>query len=416
MSYEAFDKLRYGAIDEIKALVKAFILEKISLTAFKEGSETLCRKYPYWGFKGFSGQMQLNQYVNNISDDKKEKILRESLICPNTLEEAESKITNLAEYLRRQKAVVSNPKSIPRTMQAFLLTYFWEIQRPQVWPIFYSSTTKVLGNLGVDLESPEYAGDKYHFFADGIFSIRTFYEQEKNQKFDDPIWYVEHVLWAQFVQKVPEVVDKTKTAVSRSKKSMSEDGGESWLPPVLIDIPQLALNRETSWSSSKNVRPEKAFETKLRFAFTVLGYEVEELGQGTGREPDGVALSLDVPGGDYALIYDAKARENGYSIGTDDRAIIEYIQHKEQELRRKRVGKLSFVIVSSSFSNSAATIDAVNNIYKATRVPVILLEAADLLYILEKRLKNTDIDHARLEHLFLNSGLLTREKIIEALG
>ena len=33
----------------------------------------MSRTHPYWGFKGFSGQMQLNQYVNNIEDGAQEK-------------------------------------------------------------------------------------------------------------------------------------------------------------------------------------------------------------------------------------------------------------------------------------------------------------------------------------------------------
>lgn len=419
----AFDDLRKEAIPDIKALVESFIAKRISLAEFKEQSDLYSRKYPYWGFKGFSGQMQLNQYLNNIKDNTKEDILRSALICPDTIGEAEDKITTLAEYLRKQKATAENYQSIPRVSQAFLLSYFWEMQRPQKWPVFYSSTKKVLSGLGVDLDNQEYAGDTYHFFADSIFSIQNFYEQEKLQKFDNPLWFVEHVLWAQFVQKPTKESTEVKgknSVVAKNNvqetKPWSEEG--KWIPPIISDIAELALNQETPWSISKGWKPEKAFETKLRYVFTLLGFEVEELGQGTGRQPDGVAISKGVlNGGDYAVIYDAKARENGYGVGTDDRAITEYIQRKQESLQReKRVRKLSFLIVSSSFATSDSTKEALKNISRATRIPVIQIEAANLLYIVEEKLKNTDIDHTRLEDLFLESGLLTREKIIEVIG
>src|SRR3989344_667324 len=102
-------------------------------------------------------------------------------------------------------------------------------------------------------------------------------------------------------------------------------------------------------------------------------------------------------------------------MGTDDRSIIEYIKKKQDELKRQRIIKLSFVIVSSGFANSEAMNGALLNIFRETRVPVILIQARDLLYIIETKLKHADIDLARLENLFLERGQLTREKIVEVL-
>jgi hypothetical protein len=66
----------------------------------------------------------------------------------------------------------------------------------------------------------------------------------------------------------------------------------------------------------------KAFEKSIHAAFTTLGYDTKLLGQGMGRVPDGLAVE---PDSSYAILWDGKVHENGYSMGTDDRAIREYV-------------------------------------------------------------------------------------------
>jgi hypothetical protein len=50
------------------------------------------------------------------------------------------------------------------------------------------------------------------------------------------------------------------------------------------------------------------------------------------------------------------------------------------------------------------------------RVPVILVRAKDLLYIVGRKLSNADINHSQLEDLFLETGILTTDKIVDVLG
>ncbi len=415
MPYESFDDLRAAAIPDLKKMVVDFLNGNLSLRDFKEKSEAMSRSHPHWGFKGFSGQMQLNQYVNNIEDDSKEKRLKEAISLPITLKDAVAKINKMAEYLTEFKTKTDKPQSIPRVNQSFMLTYFWELQNQEFHPVFYGSAKKLLEDLGFDFESQETVGDKYRYFAEIFFAIRSFFEDKKDTKERFPIWFIEHVLWKQFKTQNKEDEIEVKKETS-AKLKISKTMEESWIPPIIADLENLALNQETEWSKKKNVRPEKAFETKLRYIFTILGYNVTELGQGTGREPDGVAISTSGDSGYYAIIYDAKAREKEYSIGTGDREIIEYIRKKQRELQRQRVDKVSFLIISSEFSNNPSLDSSIKDIFKATRVPVILIRAKDLLYIVSKKLSNADINHAQLEDLFLERGIVTTNKIIDILG
>lgn len=417
--HRLFNQKRLEAISMIKQLIDKYLSQNINLKEFKEKSEVECRRLPYWGFKGFSGQMQLNQYTNNISDKNKDHILREAILAPADEAMAAKKINNLADYLSSLREKAEKPKSLPWVMQYYMLSYFWEIQNPSAWPVYYNSTRKVLLNLDFKLDVLDSYGAEYLAFVKIINAIWSLYESAGIEGEKYPYWFVEHVLWHQFMkmesETQPSVSTKTKKGAIKEQEELASNVFGAWLPDIIKDLKDLSFNKETAWTKKKNVKPEKAFETKLRFAFTLLGYETKELGQGTGREPDGIALSIGVPDGDYAIVYDAKARGDNYTIGTGDREIYEYIQKKKEELRRQRINKMFFILVSSDF-NEAPTLNSIREIYRRTQVPVILLKASDLLFIIDSKLQNVEIDHTRLEYLFLDTGLLTREKITDVLG
>lgn len=422
--YHVFDSKRNAAATELKKLVDSYLSGKIGITEFKEKSEAACRTHPYWGFKGFAGQMQLNQFVNNIADNAKEPHFKDALKLPENVPSAVKKISELSKYLSDARLKASNPRALPWTSQAYLLSYFWELQKPCGMPVYYNSTKKVLNSIGFELGRFDDPGEEYKEFFEIITEICALFvaNGRKDEKF--PYWFVEHVIWTQFVKMQESVAEPEQQAAPAARPQPVARGAVAsssvleWVPPIIQDLNDLAHNCETAWSVAKGVRPEKAFETKLRYAFTILGYETTELGQGTGREPDGVALSRDVrDSGDYAIVYDAKARQDYFNLGTGDREIYEYVQKKKEELRRqKRINKLYFVIISSDFGDPNAMTSAIRDIYRRTQVPVLLLKAADLLFIVEARLQDSEMDHVRLEELFLENGLITRDKIIEALG
>ena len=106
----------------------------------------------------------------------------------------------------------------------------------------------------------------------------------------------------------------------------------------------------------------------------MLGFDVQALGQGSGREPDGVATSVQ---NNYAIIYDAKVRENGYSMSTDDRAIRDYIETHARRLRDQGTQQIYFLIISSSFSDPDD--GTLRDIRETTKVENIVFLSAELL-------------------------------------
>ncbi len=94
------------------------------------------------------------------------------------------------------------------------------------------------------------------------------------------------------------------------------------------------------------------FERRTADAFRCLGLEIRQLGQGTGRNADVIAIA---PRERFAVIIDAKVRANGYALGTEDRKFLDYAVNHGKELQREGFENLYFVVVGPSFRESDLT-------------------------------------------------------------
>ena len=149
---------------------------------------------------------------------------------------------------------------------------------------------------------------------------------------------VEHVFWFKSENQYQAVSEqgKKKDDDKKSKKLVETDLlPQSYIPPIIEIIPQIALNGEDVSKAAKNsgISLEKAFEEHVNAAFKIMGFETRLLGQGKGRVPDGTAESVD---DSYAIIWDSKARSSGYSMGTDDRKIREYITTESRDIKKRK--------------------------------------------------------------------------------
>ena len=158
------------------------------------------------------------------------------------------------------------------------------------------------------------------------------------------LWDIEHAFWlqgqmqAKALQELPETPGRPSV---KAAASIGDDLPESFIPPVVAILPRLAANdealAEVCRQSGRTI--EKIFEERLAIIFRMLGYETQLLGQGHGRVPDGVAICQEYR---YAIIYDAKVRQGAYTMGTDERAIREYIANQGERLAQTRNAQLVF--------------------------------------------------------------------------
>jgi hypothetical protein len=93
-----------------------------------------------------------------------------------------------------------------------------------------------------------------------------------------------------------------------------------FLPVGLLSLVELASNRPPQGFDS-DLPPRLLFERKCAEAFRALGFQVRALGQGKGRAADCLALARPER---FAVIIDAKARAEGFVLGTEDRKLLEY--------------------------------------------------------------------------------------------
>ncbi len=208
------------------------------------------------------------------------------------------------------------------------------------------------------------------------------------------------------ILKVLETVGESKPKRIRSGSAEEQAGapsmlGGSFIPPVVDCLPALAagdaeIERQCI---AGGVELAVEFEKRVAFALQMLGLEVSVLGQGAGRVADGIARCRS---GRWALVYDAKVRRAGFSMGTEDRKFREYIELHGRDLERDGIDNLYFAVVSSSFAES--DLQKAREVVRRTKAKAfVLLEASALRALVEVRLRTRRLEDAAVLERFFTS-------------
>jgi hypothetical protein len=415
-----FQKLRLGVIKDLRVSIANFLNGSLELEAFKKTIDSINKKHNHWGFRGIKGQMFFNTLSNVAEDAKKlNSELKTALLLPKNIQEAKEKIDNFGDYVVKLGLNAEDKRSFPNLSSVpYFLSYFWQIQDKDKYPVFYHSTDTVFNDLGFTQQTGTW-GDRYVAFYNLLEELRELYRTAKLR--DYSFWDVEHIFWFSYNEKnaVSLKVVKAKKEKNGDKTSSAKvvvsEVEDDFIPPVVKDIPLLSLGDEELAKEYEKVgkKIEDVFEDKLYKLFVMLGFETQRLGKGKGRVPDGIILARQEQ---YAVIYDAKSRREPYNIGTDSRAITEYINAYSHQLRREGIRNIYFAIISSDFKEGQN--DIVRAIKMDTGVQEFLfLKAELLLYILELKLKNASIELGRsgLQQIFQHHLVITKEEIQEFL-
>jgi predicted RNA-binding protein len=178
----------------------------------------------------------------------------------------------------------------------------------------------------------------------------------------------------------------------------------SYIPPILSDLPKLARNDPSIPDASKR------FEQELWILGKMLGFTVEELGHKHPNErlPDAAYIS---PKDHYAILLDAKAREDSYAFGTDDRAVVDYIGQALNRLQRERgTSRVHYVVVSSGFRG-----DPTKSIIEIRKKApgcqsVSFITAEQLLHLLELHFKFPNLlTPTEIEDILMQGGIIELE-------
>jgi hypothetical protein len=397
-------------------LLSEYLNGNVPLFEFKVKVDGINKRNPLWGFKGIKGQMFFNM-VANVADDVDEcdQELKGALAVPPNDHIASSRIKTFTNYVNRigeQWVEAGNtrhrcPKvgSIP-----FFLSYFWQVQDRHKWPVYYTNSVQMMSDLNLWQLSGDLAED-YLSFKQIHEELANFFTEVSGRPFD--LYEVEHVFWyrGDNPYKAKKVIDPEPTP-DESKRLP-----ESYVPPIIAVLPQMACHEEALVEAAKRsgITLDRAFEKYINAAFTMLGYETKLLGQGKGRVPDGLALAHDE---NYAILWDAKIRAAGYSMGTDDRIIREYITKQSREMKKRRsLRNIYYLIISSTFADDYDdTIRSIKMDTDVNEVSLVLAEA--LVAMVDAKLREPlqiTLGPDGLQRLFSVSSVLTSEMVREQL-
>ena len=423
------DQKRVRLIEgELKPLLKDYLSGQLKLAEFKTKVDGINKRNEFWGFKGIKGQMFFNMVVNVADDPTKcDHEIKAAIKVPTNEDIASGQIKTFCNYVScigehhletgGTKAGRPKPGSVP-----FFLSYFWQIQERDVWPVFYTNSVNVMTDMNLWVPTGEPAAD-YLTYKRIHEELGEVFTRESGKHFG--LYEVEHVFWFKggnpFGGNKPLVrepsVETPQGPTARITQETVTRLPESYVPPIIGVLPRMARNeafmRDAAKASGTSL--ERAFEKSINAAFTVLGYETKLLGQGQGRVPDGQALNLD---DSYAILWDAKVRADSYSMGTDDRAVREYITTQSRELKKRRgLRNIYYFIVSSKFGDDYD--DAIRSLKMETDVnEVCLVEADALVAMVEARMRSpreVSLGPDGLQRLFSVSGVLSADTVRENL-
>lgn len=383
------DDARRTAIVELKKFINDFQNGDSNIYEFKTNVDSYNKRNNLWGFTATKGQMFFNQLVKNNESNIEgiTTLLKQSIALPKSLEEALSKIGNLEKHCQtiynkaKDKRKVPNPGSV-----SYFLSYFWQIQDENKYPILYTSLINAYIELDLWKDTANQVDAYQYFYAlnEEIKNIvKSYTGKEKTN------WDAEHAFWnfkgnpnkpnisttKKEAQPIVEVeIEKEKTITVNASFDLSD-----YLIPKVAKLIELGSETDKS-SSSKG----SAYEKLVAEIFKQLDFDVEILGQGSGRNPDAI---IRFRAENTAFLVDAKAYSNGYSLGIDDRAIKEYINYYCPKLNNDGFKKVGFIIVSNSFKSNFDSF--INEITWNTDIKrFILLSSEALLYLLAYKTKD----------------------------
>ncbi len=417
-SHQELDKLRKTTIPEVMSWLQRFLNDETSLEEFKTAIDGINKRNRLWGFRAINGQMFFNVLTKNSLAGGRlpefTSLLKRILPVPNSMTDAKICLEEFAQFTRDLGHISKDLRGAPKVGSIpFFLSYFWQIQAPEKYPVYYTSMVSALGDIG--LWSPAgFVAEDYAAFYELNHQLLDVLSKTARKQLH--LWDIEHAFWFH-IQSQTQTTGKTtqpeKLPGGKTVEAVEGDLPESYIPPVVSILPRLALNDESineiCQRSGKVV--EKVFEERLAILFRMLGYETELLGQGRGRVPDGVAVSQEFR---YAIIYDAKVRQQAYTMGTDERAIREYIAVMGEKLRKRGMRNLYFMVISSAFTGDHD--DTIRGLKIDTNVnEVLLADIKALLAMLEGKLRNPDISLGPegIQRLLAFSGLLTESDVRE---
>jgi hypothetical protein len=182
--------------EELQPLLSKYLTGEIRLDEFKSSVDSISKSHLCWGFKGIKGMMFFNMVFNVAEgDDECDQELKTALALPGNELIASSRIKTFVSYIKRlgnQWTDAGNSRyGCPRiTSIPFFLSYFWQIQNHDIWPVYYTNSVNTMNDLNLLQLSGDMAKD-YLLFKQIHEELIKLFSKKSGKKFN--LYKVEQV-------------------------------------------------------------------------------------------------------------------------------------------------------------------------------------------------------------------------------
>jgi MoxR-like ATPase len=146
------EEQRTAAVPQIRQLLDSFLASDIALDRFRADFDRRSRnEWGTFGLGGFGGGMVLNMLVKNVPDHVALTAkLKAALRAPTDEAGAERQLGEFRDYIIALEttnvtaALRSHTSRVP-----FFVPFWWHVQSPEQWPIYYRSTRDAFVSAGI---------------------------------------------------------------------------------------------------------------------------------------------------------------------------------------------------------------------------------------------------------------------------
>ncbi|MGQ3328872.1 AAA family ATPase [Halorubrum sp. FL23] len=218
-------------------ILHRFLDREIDLETFRSEMVSAEASNRLWGFSGTSGGMFLNMLISTAEPDHEPELpalLRELLIAPEDTNAASEKIRRLEQRVEAIRSNIDNVQKAPHAGSIpYFLSYFWQLQEPDSFPIYYKSIRDALSDLDIWEPSGDLAEDYVEFWELNE-EIRETIEDHTGKEIH--LWGIER-LCLYWLNK--EQIDKPDTTqffwINSASTGWYQEGGETFYKTTQTD-------------------------------------------------------------------------------------------------------------------------------------------------------------------------------------
>lgn len=190
---------REDALPRLHDIVARLLGGDLTAAEFKAEMDSFGRQTKYGGFQGIAGQMFLNTLVNAGAPDEAVAAFQAALPAPKDEQDCQHKFADFFAFVEeaRERANEGGTAVPAYGYAPYFLSFFWEAEDRNGWPIYYPNSRATLAAHGLFTETGPLP-DRYLRFREAIFLLR--------EELGTNTWGVEVLLWSLKV-----LADKPKT-------------------------------------------------------------------------------------------------------------------------------------------------------------------------------------------------------------